>query len=61
MLAFCAAMDMPINFIAPAFGFQKNMPYPDNTALRALIEKQWAVCKQFGASIGFHSGSGKSA
>jgi len=61
MLAFCEAMDMPINFIAPAFGFQKNMPYPDNAALRALIGKQWAVCKQFGASIGFHSGSGKSA
>ena len=37
------------------------MPYPDNAALRALIEKQWGVCRQFGASIGFHSGSGKSA
>jgi hypothetical protein len=61
MLAFCEALDMPINFIAPAFGFQKNMPYPDNAALRTLIEKQWAVCRQFGASIGFHSGSGKSA
>ena len=32
------------HFVAPAFGFQKNMPYPDNAALRALIEKQWAVC-----------------
>ncbi len=61
MLALCEALDMPINFVAPAFGFQKNMPYPDNTALRALIEKQWNVCKNFGASIGFHSGSGKSA
>ena len=61
MLAFCESMGMPINFIAPAFGFQKNMPYPDNTALRALIGKQWEVCRQFGASIGFHSGSGKSA
>jgi hypothetical protein len=61
MLAFCESMDMPINFVAPAFGFQKNMPYPDNSALRALIEKQWAVCRRFGASIGFHSGSGKSA
>ena len=61
MLAFCEAMDMPINFIAPAFGFQKNMPYPDNAALKGQIEKQWGVCKQFGASIGFHSGSGKSA
>lgn len=61
MLALCEALGMKINFVAPAFGFQKNMPYPDNAALRALIEKQWAVCKQFGASIGFHSGSGKSA
>src|SRR3954471_10579342 len=61
MLALCEALGMKIHFVAPAFGFQKNMPYPDNAALRALIEKQWAVCKQFGASIGFHSGSGKSA
>ena len=61
MLALCEALKMRIHFVAPAFGFQKNMPYADNTALRALIEKQWAVCRQFGASIGFHSGSGKSA
>ena len=61
MLALCEALGMTIHFVAPAFGFQKNMPYPDNTALRALIEKQWVVCRQFGASIGFHSGSGKSA
>ncbi len=61
MLALCEALGMKIHFVAPAFGFQKNMPYPDNTALRTLIEKQWAVCRQFGASIGFHSGSGKSA
>jgi hypothetical protein len=61
MLALCEALGMPINFVAPAFGFQKNMPYPDNAALRELISKQWAVCEKFGASIGFHSGSGKSA
>jgi tagaturonate epimerase len=61
MLALCEALGMKIQFVAPAFGFQKNMPFPDNLALRGLIEKQWAVCKQFGASIGFHSGSGKSA
>lgn len=60
MLALCEALGMKIHFVAPAFGFQKNMPYPDNGALRTLIEKQWTVCKQFGASIGFHSGSGKS-
>ena len=61
MLALCEALGMTIHFVAPAFGFQKNMPYPDNDALRGLIEKQWGVCRQFGASIGFHSGSGKSA
>ena len=61
MLALCEALDMKIHFVAPAFGFQKNMPYPDNVALRALIEKQWAVCRAFDTGIGFHSGSGKSA
>ncbi|MEO7598256.1 MAG: tagaturonate epimerase family protein [Opitutus sp.] len=61
MLALCEALGMKIHFVAPAFGFQKNMPYPDNAALRALIEKQWVVCQKFGVSIGFHSGSGKSA
>jgi hypothetical protein len=61
MLSLCEALGMKIHFVAPAFGFQKNMPYPDNAALKVLIEKQWAVCRQFGASIGFHSGSGKSA
>lgn len=61
MLALCEVLGMPVNFVAPAFGFQKNTPYPDNAALRKLIEAQWSVCKQFGVSIGFHSGSGKSA
>jgi hypothetical protein len=61
MLALCEVLGMPVNFVAPAFDFQKNMPYPDNAALRALIAKQWAVCEKFGVSIGFHSGSGKSA
>ena len=61
ILALCEVLGMHIHFVAPAFGFQKNMPYPDNNALRALIAKQWAVCEKFGASIGFHSGSGKSA
>ena len=61
MLALCEVLDMPVNFIAPAFGFQKNMPFADNTVLQGLIQKQWAVCEKFGVSIGFHSGSGKSA
>jgi hypothetical protein len=61
MLALCESLGMPVNFIAPAFGFQKNMPYPDNEALKALIVRQWSVAEKFGVSIGFHSGSGKSA
>jgi hypothetical protein len=61
MLALCEVLGMPVNFVAPAFGFQKNTPYPDNVALRTLIQKQWDVCAKFGVSIGFHSGSGKSA
>ena len=61
MLTLCQLMDMPINFVAPAFGFQKNMPYPDHAELEKLIRKQWDVCKHFNVSIGFHSGSGKSA
>jgi hypothetical protein len=61
MLALCAELGMPADFIAPAFGFQKNTPYPDNAGLRALVGSQWPVARHFGASIGFHSGSGKSA
>jgi hypothetical protein len=60
MFSLCEALGMKIHFIAPAFGFQKNMPFPDNAALRELIARQWAVCTKFDASIGFHSGSGKS-
>jgi hypothetical protein len=60
MLSLCEALGMKVHFVAPAFGFQKNMPYPDNAALRDLIARQWAVCAKFDASIGFHSGSGKS-
>jgi hypothetical protein len=61
MLALCEALGMPANFIAPAFGFQKNMAYADNLALRGLVQRQWDVAREFGVSIGFHSGSGKSA
>ncbi len=61
MLSLCEALDMRIDFVAPAFGFQKNTPYPDNAALQSLVERQWAVCRSFDAAIGFHSGSGKSA
>lgn len=61
VLALCTRLDMPVQFVAPAFGFQKNCEYPDNDHLHMLIEKAWTVCKHFGVSIGFHSGSGKSA
>jgi hypothetical protein len=61
MLALCEHMGMPIHFCAPALGFQKNLPYPDNSRLRDLITAQWDVCRQFDVAIGFHSGSGKSA
>ena len=60
MLALCIEMDMPANFVAPAFGFQKNMPFPDNDRLRELATAQFEVCRAFDVSIGFHSGSGKS-
>lgn len=61
MLALCEALGMTIHFVAPAFGFQKNMPYPDQDRLRSLIQAQWDVCRAFSCSVGFHSGSGKSA
>jgi hypothetical protein len=61
MLALCEEMRMPVDFIAPSFGFQKNLPCADNAGLRSLVERQWSVVRQFGASVGFHSGSGKSA
>ena len=61
MLALAFEMGMPIHFVAPAFGFQKNIPYLDNDELRAMVTRSWNVCEKFGVSIGFHSGSGKSA
>lgn len=61
MLALCEVLGMPVQFVAPAFGFQKNMPYPSNGELKDLIARQWKICEAFGVSIGFHSGSGKSA
>ena len=61
MLALCEALDMPVQYVAPAFGFQKNFPYEDQAELNRLITTAWDVCKVFGVSIGFHSGSGKSA
>jgi hypothetical protein len=61
MLALCEALDMRIHFVAPAFGFQKNFPFDDNAELERRVSRAWNICKAFGVSIGFHSGSGKSA
>jgi len=61
MLALCETLDMKIHFVAPAFGFQKNFPFDDNAELERRVTAAWKVCERFGVSIGFHSGSGKSA
>jgi hypothetical protein len=61
MLALCEGLGMKIHFVAPAFGFQKNFPFDDNVELERRLGKAWQVCTRFGVSIGFHSGSGKSA
>lgn len=61
MLAICEALDLRIHYVAPAFGFQKNFPFEDNTELEARVSRAFRICQAFGVSIGFHSGSGKSA
>ncbi len=60
MLALTEELGMHVDFLAPAFGFQKNFPFSDDAELARRVEAAWAVCRCFGASIGFHSGSGKS-
>lgn len=60
MLALCRVLDMPVQFVAPAFGFQKNFPFADQAELERRVGAAWRVCQHFGVSIGFHSGSGKS-
>lgn len=60
-LAMAEALGVEIHFVAPAIGFQKNFPFPDNAELRHTVEALSRVARSFGASIGFHSGSGKSA
>jgi len=61
MLALCEALDLRVQYVAPAFGFQKNFPFADQVELERRISAAWDVCKAFDVSIGFHSGSGKSA
>ena len=60
ILALTEALGVTFDFIAPNIGFQKNIPYPDNAALRKKIKALYAVAGAFDMSIGFHSGSGKS-
>ena len=61
MLALCEVLDLRVHYVAPAFGFQKNFPFADQAELERRISAAWDVCKAFDVSIGFHSGSGKSA
>jgi hypothetical protein len=61
MLALCEALDLRVHYVAPAFGFQKNFPFEDNAELERRVQQAWKICEAFGTSIGFHSGSGKSA
>jgi hypothetical protein len=64
-LAFCLALaealGVEIHYVAPAIGFQKNFPYPDDGELRRTVDALYRVARSFGVSLGFHSGSGKSA
>lgn len=59
-LALCEALEVRADYVAPAFGFQKNFPFDDQVELERRVEAAWKVCRAFGCSIGFHSGSGKS-
>jgi hypothetical protein len=61
MLALCEALDVRVHYVAPAFGFQKNFPFADQVELERRIGSAWEICRFFDVSIGFHSGSGKSA
>jgi hypothetical protein len=60
-LALSEALGVEIHYVAPAIGFQKNFPYADDAELRRTVATLYDVARAFGVSIGFHSGSGKSA
>ncbi len=60
-LALVEVMGMRFDFIAPNIGFQKNIPYADTAALENKIDALYHIAERFGVSMGFHSGSGKSA
>ena len=42
----CECLDMRAQYVAPAFGFQKNFPYPDNDELAKMVEDSYAVCSK---------------
>ena len=60
-LAIAEVLGIRIHFVAPNIGFQKNFPYPDDAELERRVASLYGVARGFGVSIGFHSGSGKSA
>ena len=60
-LAMTEALGITFDFIAPNVGFQKNCPYPDSVGLQQKIKAFVEIARKFDVSIGFHSGSGKSA
>ncbi len=59
-LALAEAAGLKIHYVAPNFGFRKNLPYDDNELLREKIRSLSEIGRIFDVSIGFHSGSGKS-
>jgi hypothetical protein len=60
VLALTEALDVRVDFVAPAFGFEKNFPFADNAELERRVGRAFGIAKAFGVSLGFHSGSGKS-
>ncbi len=46
-LAACSVLDMPVNFIAPAFGFQKNFPFPDGDELKRRVRLVYIEANPF--------------
>ena len=46
-LAACSVLGMPVNFIAPAFGFQKNFPFSDAEELQRLVQQSEELLSLF--------------
>ncbi len=60
-LAMAQALGVEFQFVAPNVGFRKNFPCENSEDLRGKIASLYEVASRFGVSLGFHSGSGKSA